>query len=289
MFQRSTKKTLLIFGYGYVAGFLAKILDSKKWNIIGTSRSKKADERCNLIDYCNTFEIKKSILKATHILISVPPNNKGDIVFQRFKETIFTHSNVEWIGYCSSTNVYGNHNGLWVDEKTMIHPTTQKARNRVLAELQWLEFGANNRITTNIFRISSIYGPQRNSFLKIRKGKLFSIYKKGQFFSRIHVFDIANIIKIAMTKTLLGNEIFNLSDDCPCSTIEVNNYIAKLLNIPPPETLLYENCTISKTMKEFYQDNKRVSNRKIKKVLDIELEFPTYQEGLINEFKMISI
>lgn len=269
---------LLIFGYGYTANTLAKNLNPDKWSITGTSRSKTKDEYCRILSY-NKFEIEAALQSATHLLISIPPNDSGDVVFQEFKDLIEDYKNIKWIGYLSSTAVYGNHNGNWVDEITNVNPSSQRGQNRKLAEDQWLNFGKENNISVNIFRLSGIYGPNRNALSQIKTGRARSIYKKDQVFSRIHVSDIAKVIEIAMNK-MLQNEIFNLSDDYPCPSIEVNNYASSLLKIPNLEIINFEEADLSEMAKEFYNDNRRVSNKKIKEKLVISLEFPTFREGL---------
>lgn len=273
---------ILIFGYGYTASNLAKSLNQHKWNICATSRSKTKDEYCSIINY-EKFAIEKALRTSTHILISIPPNDQGDIVFQDFKNLIKNHSNIKWIGYLSSTAVYGNYNGAWVDENANTNPSSQRGINRKLAENQWITFGKENNISVNIFRLSGIYGPNRNALLQVKNGKAFSMYKEDQVFSRIHVSDIAQTIENAMEKTL-KNEIFNLADDYPCSSIEVNSFAANLLKLPEPEIISYEKANLSEMAKEFYRDNKRISNQKIKEILNIKLKFPTYREGLSQLF-----
>ncbi len=269
---------LLIFGYGYTASTMVESLNQDEWNIRGTSRSKTKDKYCKILNY-NKFEIEAELKNATHILVSIPPNNNGDMVFQEFKELIENYKNIKWIGYFSSTAVYGNHSGNWVDESTDTNPSSQRGINRRLAENQWLKFGKENSIPVNIFRLSGVYGPNRNALLQIKAGRARSINKKDQVFSRIHVSDIAQIVEAAMNKAL-QNEIFNLADDDPCSSIEVNNYAAGLLKTPNPEIINFAEANLSGMAKEFYSDNRRVSNKKIKEKLGITLKFPTYRKGI---------
>lgn len=269
---------LIIFGYGYTANTLAKNLNPDKWIIAGTSRSKAKDAYCKILGY-NKFEIEVALQRATHLLVSIPPNDSGDVVFQEFKDLIKNCKNIKWIGYLSSTAVYGNHNGNWVDETTNVNPSSQRGQKRKIAEDQWLNFGKENNISVNIFRLSGIYGPNRNALTQIKSGRARSIYKKDQVFSRIHVSDIARVIEVAMNNVPLS-EIFNLSDDHPCSSIEVNNYAASLLKTPNPEIINFEEADLSEMAKEFFNDNRRVSNKKIKEKLGITLKFPTYKEGL---------
>jgi nucleoside-diphosphate-sugar epimerase len=269
---------LLIFGYGHTAKALAKNLNPDKWIITGTSRSKTKDEYCKIIGY-NKFEIEGVLQSTTRLLVSIPPNDSGDVVFQEFKDLIQGYKNIKWIGYLSSTAVYGNHNGNWVDETTNVNPSSKRGQKRKIAEDQWLNFGKESNISINIFRLSGIYGPNRNALSQIKSGRARSIYKKNQVFSRIHVSDIAQVIEVVMTNLPLS-EVFNLSDNHPCPSIEVNKYAASLLKTPNPEIINFEEADLSEMAREFYNENRRVSNKKIKEKLGITLEFPTYKEGL---------
>lgn len=269
---------LLIFGYGYTASFLAQSLNPDRWSITATSRSKTDDKYCRIISY-DKLQIEQALKTSTHILLSIPPNTEGDIVYQEFKTLIPNNKNIKWIGYLSSTGVYGNHDGAWVDEETNTNPSNQRCRNRVLAENQWLDLGKQNNICVNILRLPSIYGPIRNALSQVKSGKARSIFKKDLVFCRMHVSDIVQVIETAMNKAL-QNQIFSLADDYPCSPIEINNYAANLLQLPNPEVINFEDAYLPEMIKEFYNDSKRVSNTRIKERLGIKLQYPTYKEGL---------
>ncbi|MDP4832677.1 MAG: NAD-dependent epimerase/dehydratase family protein [Rickettsiaceae bacterium] len=267
---------LLIFGYGYTAAYIASSLNSNQWNIIGTTRSQKAHH--NIIEY-NKNQISKALETVTHIIISIPPSIKGDIVLGEFKELLLATKNLKWIGYLSSSSVYGNHKGAWVDENTKLIPLSERAKNRVLAEQQWLDFGKQHNINTNVFRLAGIYGPSRNALESVTAGKAKSILKEGQCFSRIHVEDIANVVKLAISNNATS-EIYNVADDYPCPTYEVNDFAAKLLNVSTPSMIKFSQASLSPMAKEFYADNKKISNRKIKAQLTVKLKYPTFREGL---------
>lgn len=270
---------LLIFGYGYTAAYIAASLNSNQWNIIGTTRSPKAHNNNNIIIEYNNNQISKALETVTHIIISIPPSIKGDIVLNEFKELLLAANHLKWIGYLSSSSVYGNHNGAWVDENTKLIPLSERAKNRVLAEQQWLNFGKQHSINTNIFRLAGIYGPSRNALESVTADKARSIMKKGQCFSRIHVEDIANVVKHAISNNATS-EIYNVADDYPCSTYEVNNFAAKLLNVETPSMIKFSQASLSPMTKGFYTDNKKVSNKKIKTQLAVKLKYPTFREGL---------
>jgi nucleoside-diphosphate-sugar epimerase len=267
---------LLIFGYGYVAAYIAASLDKNQWDIIGTTRSSQA--QTNIIEY-NKEQISKALETVTHIIISIPPKENGDLVLSEFKELLSAAINLKWIGYLSSSSVYGNHHGAWVDENTQLIPISERAKNRVLAEKQWLDFGRQHNININIFRLAGIYGPGRNALEAVKEGRAKSILKKGHYFSRIHVKDIASIVKLAISNNALS-EIYNVTDDYPCPTSEVNDLATELLGVEAPAMIKLADADLSPMAKEFYADNKKVSNRKIKTQLAVKLKYPTFREGL---------
>ncbi len=273
---------LLIFGYGYTAKALAASLASSKWNIYGTSRSKIDDQYCTIIDY-DKSEIQTALEDTTHILVSIAPDENGDVVLQDFEGLIKQSKNTKWIGYLSSTGVYGDHDGAWVDENTKTKPSSKRGIQRTLAEYQWINFGKEAETAINIFRLAGIYGENRNALKQVASGKAHSINKPEQVFSRIHVEDIANIIKSAMKHSAIS-EIYNLADDYPCASTEINNYAASLLNTIPPKTIDYESANLSEMAKSFFNDNRRISNKKIKEELNIKLKYPTYKEGILKLF-----
>jgi nucleoside-diphosphate-sugar epimerase len=271
---------LLIFGYGYTATHIAASLDKNLWNIIGTTRSLQANN--NIIKY-NKEQISQVLPIITHIIISIPPKEMGDQVLDEFEGLLSLAINLKWIGYLSSSSVYGDHNGEWVNESTNLKPVSKRAKNRVLAEKQWLDYGKKNNITINIFSLAGIYGPKRNALKSVKEKQANSILKEGHCFSRIHVEDIANIVKLAMINNSIS-EIYNLADDYPCPTYEVNDLAAKILCMKAPPIIKFSEAVLSPMAKEFYADHKKVSNKKIKTQLLVKLKYPTFLEGLTGIF-----
>ncbi len=268
------KNTLLIFGYGYTGSHIANLMSQNKWHVIGTSRSLNT----NTIPYKK--EAVNEVMKlTTHILISIPPDENGDVVLADFSDILPLAKNLKWIGYLSSTAVYGDHGGDLVNEESILRPLTMRAKQRIMAENGWLEFGKKHKISVNIFRLSGIYGPKRNALDQVRARVAKSIFKEGQVFSRIHVEDIARTI-LAATELDSKTEIYNLADDEPCPTFEVNNFAAELLGVPPPPIIDIKEAKLSLMAKEFYNDNRIISNTKIKDKLHIKLKYPTFREGL---------
>jgi len=226
------KNRLLIFGFGYTSKAVARLVLQIGWHIIGTSRqmnmSSNYDAQSNfkLIDFSYPF-IKQTLSSTTHILISVPPDEEGnDPVLKEFRSLITYYAyNLEWIGYLSTTGLYGHHQGAWVDESTLVKLETDNYIKRFQSECNWLKLGSELRIATQIFRLASIYGPERNMLKQLRDGTAKNIYKKGQVFSRIHVDDIANILVNSMMNPQY-KQIYNVCDDLPISTNEVIEYAA---------------------------------------------------------------
>jgi nucleoside-diphosphate-sugar epimerase len=273
------QNTILIFGYGYTGSYVAKLLSQKGWKVIGTSSSSSLTTETIIIIPYDREAITNVIKLATHILISIPPDENGDIVVGNFVDLLFLAKNLKWIGYLSSTAVYGNHDGALVSEESALRPSNERAKQRIRAEAQWLEFGKQHKISVNIFRLAGIYGPKRNALEQLRNGKAKSIFKAGHVFSRIHVEDIARVI-VAAIKLGSVREIYNLADDKPCPTFEVNNLAAELLGVIPPPIVHIKDAELSEMATEFYNDNKRISNYKIKDKLHIALKYPTFREGL---------
>ena len=274
-------KKLLIFGYGYTSSYIAENLSTDQYIIVGSSRNedqiKVTNKNINIINM-NIIEdiLKKNDL--THILISVPPDANGDIFIQNFKDHLIKNTNLEWLGYLSATNVYGDHEGRYVGELAKTKPLTQKGINRLLAENQWLDLQSNFKIPIKIFRLAGIYGPDRNIKNRILKKEIKNIQKEGQFFSRVHVEDIAAIIKLSM-KIRTDNNIYNIADDFPSSLSEVIRYICEQNQIPIPKKINYWDIDKKKREESHFSDNKRVDNSRVKKDFSYTFKYPSFKEG----------
>ena len=278
---------IFCFGFGQVAKeFIKKLLSEKYYlNIAITTRQES-----NIIEFLgqkiSNFEfyndkIDKNIFKKLkdfdHILISIPPEHEKDLVLKYFSKKILDQ-NIKWITYLSATSVYGNHEGKWVDENSKTLPKSKNGIERLAVEKVWLKMYEKNNIPLQIFRLSGIYSNIYNVLERIRSGNASLIRKENQFFSRIHVEDIANLLFLSLNKLKKG-EIFNISDDKPASSEEVMKYGAKILNLPEPKEIKLEDIQ-SEMLKAFYRDSKKVSNKKVKELFNYDFKFPTYVEGL---------
>lgn len=268
--------TLLSIGHGYSAQALARRLLPQGWQIIGTTRTEAGAKalRATGIEALVWPEgdLSDALAKATHLLTSVAPGD-SDPVLQAIGPQI-AGSALKWVGYLSTTAVYGHHNGDWVDETTPLAPTTARGAARVQAEADWTALG----LPLHIFRLAGIYGPGRGPFEKVRDGTARRIHKAGQVFSRIHVDDIAHVLHGALQRPHPG--IYNVCDDDPASPEDILGLAADMLGLPPPPIVPYEQAEMTPMARSFYAENKRVRNDRIKTVLGVTLDYPTYREGL---------
>jgi len=281
------KMNIFCFGFGQVAkNFIKKInTENLKINLTVTSREKSDKKNFDGLEYErlqfseNAFDKKliENLKSSNHILISIAPVSGEDIVIKNFKN-ILDSSKIKWITYLSATSVYGNHNGDWVDENSKTNPTSTKGIDRLSAEKSWLNLAEKNNLPLQILRLSGIYSNQNNILSRLKEGNTKIINKKNQFFSRIHVEDIANILFKSL-QNFKAKEIYNLSDDKPASTEEVILYGSKLLNTEKPETVELTSIK-SEKVKNFYKDSKKVDNKKMKEFFNYKLKYPTYIEGL---------
>lgn len=272
-------KHLLCFGFGFSAKILAPMLDPEEWRVTGTSRSLEGAAAIQALGFEGVmFDDLKSIPSTvTHIVSSVPPSDGGDPVLKKFGDEIAARAkNFAWVGYLSTTGVYGDRGGDWVDEDSDLQPNTDRGARRVAAEAAWATIP---NLHPHIFRLAGIYGPGRNAFESLKQGKAQRVIKQGQVFSRIHVEDIAGVVLASINKPNPGR-VYNLADDEPCPPQDVIAFAAELMGVEPPPEVNFENAKISAMARSFYEDSKRVSNVRIKNELDYEMKYPNYRVGL---------
>lgn len=277
-------KKLLIYGYGYTASYLVETLNTENYLIIGSSREEKKFNSDNKkVKFINNSQVNNCLLKddITHILVSVPPNDLGDIFIQNYRDIITKNKNIEWIGYLSATNVYGDHNGELVSESSQTKPKTKKGINRLVAEKQWLELISKFNLPIKIFRLAGIYGPNRNIKERLIKGLVKNIFKEGQFFSRIHVEDIANILNLSMNN-ITKNKIYNLADDFSCNLNVIIEYLCEKNSLIKPAQIDFDDMSLDYKKESFFLENKRVDNSLVKKDLLKNFKYPSFKEGYKN-------
>jgi nucleoside-diphosphate-sugar epimerase len=271
--------TLLTLGHGYTADALARRLIPQGWRVIGTTRDPaRADAMAarGIEPLILPAPLAPALAAATHILASAAPGPQGD-PFLATEGAALAAARPAWVGYLSTTAVYGDHAGGWVDEDTPPDPATPRGQARLAAEQAWLATG----LPVHIFRLAGIYGPGRGPFEKLRDGTARRILKPGQVFSRIHVDDIAAVLAASMAAPAPGT-VYNVCDDEPAPPEDVLAYAAALLGLPPPPAIPWEEAqgALSPMARGFYAESKRVRNDRIRRDLGVPLLWPTYREGL---------
>lgn len=271
---------LFVFGLGYSALAIAGRVMREGWSVAGTTRSLDNAERLKQHDiepvlFDGTAPLDPARLAGTtHLLASIPADPE-DPALRHHEKDIAAIQGLQWIGYLSTTSVYGVTDGSTVDEDYPCAPSSARGQRRLRAERAWQALP----LPAHIFRLSGIYGPGRSVFGTIRTGKAQRVIKPGQAFNRIHVEDIATVVRASMAKTSPGR-IYNLADDLPAPSADLVTYACELLGYEPPPEIPFEEAVLSPMAREFWADNKRINNSRIKAELGVKLAYPTYREGL---------
>ncbi len=283
------RERLFCFGYGYTADYLGHALQNKDdaWTIEGTTRDEDRKRellarriRTRIFDTERPIPDSVNILnQCTHLLISTPPNAEGDPAFNLHAQDLVGLKNLKWVGYLSSTSVYGDRDGAEVTESSEVRPTSARGSKRALAERQWLSLFKNYGIPVHIFRLAGIYGPGRSALDSVRVGIARRINKPGHKFNRIHVDDIVQVLLKSFENPNPGS-IYNLADDLPTPSYDVIGQACQMLGQPLPPIIPYDEANLAPITLSFYNDNKHVSNHKIKTDLGVQLKYPDYRAGL---------
>jgi len=264
---------LLCFGIGYTARAFVEQL-GPGWSVIGTTRRGDGDGEDHAFARDHPLP-RAAFAGVTHILVSIPPDERGDPVLDAHAGDISTLKTLRWLGYLSTTGVYGTRDGGWVDETAELKPTGPRSRRRVAAERAWRALGA----PAHVFRLAGIYGPGRSVFDTLRAGTAKRIDKPGHVFSRIHVDDIGRVLLASLAKPQPG-AVYNVCDDEPAAQAAVVAHAATLLGMAPPPLTPFAEAALSPMARSFWADNKRVSNALVKCELGVEFAYPSYREGL---------
>ncbi|GKY86608.1 SDR family oxidoreductase [Sinisalibacter aestuarii] len=277
-------QTMLIFGHGFSAQALTRLLLPQGWRVIGTTRSPEkaaalGAEGVEAMVWPGS-DMGAALADATHLLLSAAPDDAGDPVLAALADEIAANAaHLDWVGYLSTTGVYGDHQGGWVDERTPLTPATRRGRQRVLAEGQWQALAEAAGLPLHIFRLAGIYGPGRGPFAKVRRGTARRIVKPNQVFSRIHVEDIAQVLAASIARPNPG-AVYNVCDNEAAPPEDVLSHAAGLLGLPLPPEEDYATAEMTPMARSFYAESKRVRNDRIREELGVTLRYPTYREGL---------
>ncbi len=267
---------LLCLGYGYSAAALARRLMPEGWSVIGTAR-RRADLAAITADGATAVlfdEAGQAAREATHVLASAPPDAAGDPILRALGPAL-QEGAVQWLAYLSTTGVYGDHAGGWVDETTACAPISLEGQRRWQAEGLWLTSG----LPVHIFRLPGIYGPGRSAFDRLSEGSARRIVKPGQVFSRIHVEDIAGALACSIARPN-PTRIYNIADDEPAPPQDPIAFAAVMAGLPVPPEIPFGQADLSPMAQRFYAESKRVSNARAKAELGWSPMFPSYREGL---------
>lgn len=269
------ERRLLCFGLGYSARAFARLLGAE-WTVVGTTRGGDAGS--------TRFDREHPLSPAnfagvTHILASIPPDAAGDPVLDCHAADIAGLKDLRWLGYLSTTGVYGTRDGGWVDETSELRPIGARGAHRVAAEAGWLDLWRARGVPAHVFRLAGIYGRGRSAFDALRAGTAKRIDSGVQVFSRIHVDDIATVLLASIARPRPG-AVYNVCDDEPAAPGDVVTHAAGLIGVEPPPLVPLAEANLTPMAKTFYADNKRVSNALIKQELGVALAYPNYRAGL---------
>lgn len=278
----SERRHMVILGHGYSAGHLTPRLIQRGWHVTGTTRNDLARVAASgatpLRWPGQEDQVRQAIASADAILITAAPDRHGDPALMAFRDDIAA-ARPGWIGYLSTTGVYGDRQGDWVDESADLTPATLRGQERVAAEQDWQSLAQEHDLALHIFRLAGIYGPVRGPFAKLRSGSARRIVKPGQIFSRIHVADIAQVLLASLDRPSPG-AVYNVCDDTPAPPEDIIAHAAEIAGLPLPPLEDFATAEMTPMARSFYSESKRVSNRRIRHELGVELLYPDYRAGL---------
>jgi nucleoside-diphosphate-sugar epimerase len=278
---------LFCFGLGYTARALARSLAAEDWRVAGTTRDPTrkpapSDAEVHLVPFDGATPMAnaaRALAGTTHVLVSIPPGPSGDPVLACHATDLAAVKGLSWVGYLSTTGVYGDRAGGWVDEASECRPVNERSRNRLAAERAWLAWGARVGVPVHVFRLAGIYGPGRSALDTVRAGRAQRIIKAGQVFSRIHVADIVAVLRASIDRPS-GGAVYNVCDDEAAPPQDVVAHACGLLGVTPPPEVPIAEAELSPMARSFYGESKRVRNERIKSELGVRLAYPDYRAGL---------
>ena len=284
-----SKPRLFCFGLGYSAGRLARGLLAEGWAVAGTCQSPDRQAELTALGIDAVIfgpdrplaDPRSALSGVTHLLGSVPPGENGDPVLARHGSDIEAMETLSWAGYLSSTGVYGDTGGKTVNEDSDVNPTSERGRRRIEAETAWLALASDHGLPVHVFRLAGIYGPGRSVLDQVRAGLAKRIDKPGHMFSRIHVDDIAQVLRASMDRPDPG-AVYNVCDDEPAAAADVTAFACELLGMDPPPLRPFAEAEkeMSEMALSFWRDNRLVDNRRIREELGVSLLYPDYRAGL---------
>ena len=273
--------TLLLFGLGYTGATISALAAARGWRVLATSRTPGRVRPPPGVEVVAFADAAPVLHDATHLVATAPPADGGDPVLARYADAIAAAPRLRWAGYLSTTGVYGDRGGAWVDEATEPAPTSERGRRRLAAEEAWRRACAGRAL--DLFRLAGIYGPGSSVLDDLRAGTARRVVKPGHLFGRTHRDDIAAAVLAAMGQDVPpGVRVLNLSDDEPAASADVTAEAARLLGLPVPPAVPYEQAEagMSAMGRSFWAENRRVGSARTQEVLGLRWRYPSYREGL---------
>lgn len=280
---------LFCFGLGYTARALAPALLAEGWAVAGTNRGGEAQEELaalgiDAVGFERGHPVAGAVgalAGATHLLSSIAPDEDGDPVLDLLGADIAALGGLRWVGYLSTTGVYGDTGGAMIDEGAALRPTSGRSRSRAAAEAAWLDLARSAGVPVHVFRLAGIYGPGRSALDQVRAGRARRIDKPGHLFSRIHVDDIARVLRASMARPDPG-AVYNVADAAPAAPADVTAFACELLGRPPPPAIAFAEArrTMSEMALSFWRDDRRIDTTRIRDELGVRLQYPDYKAGL---------
>ncbi len=275
---------LLVFGFGYTGQALARRMLGEGWDVWATARSAESADAARAMGATPVDATSREALVAAPvmnaILVTPPPDDHGCPALNALVPAMAqANAFPDWIGYLSTTGVYGDREGRWTFETSPLAARSPEGARRVAAERDWLQVGRGMGLTVQVFRLPGIYGPGRSTFDRLREGRARNWVKPGQVFSRIHVEDIASALAASIARPHAGRA-YNLTDDEPAPPHLLNAHACTLMGIEPPPLVDFDETALPPAALRFWSENKRVSNARAKAELGWRPAFPTYREGL---------
>lgn len=274
---------LFVFGYGFSGRALAGRLRARGWDVAASFRrdpDRLTADGVEAVPVDDRAALADALAGSRAVLVTAPPDARGCPGLEALVPALAAGGAFpDWMGYLSTTGVYGDRRGRWVTERSRLAAQSVEGARRVSAERDWLEVGRGMGLTVTVFRLPGIYGPGRSALDRLREGKARRIVAPGQVFSRIHVDDLAAGLDASIARPRAGG-IYNLCDDEPAANSDVVAYAAGLLGLEPPPEVPLEAARLPPSAMRFYAESKRVSNALAKAELGWRPAYPTYREGL---------
>lgn len=275
---------VLVLGLGYSGRHVAALLQAQGVACSGTVREPEAAPDDGVVRHRLVAgqpvddALREAIRSAEAVICTVPPDDAGDPALRLVAEALRASTVLRWVGYLSSTAVYADREGGWIDESSVADAVDDTARRRLLAEAQWRGFARDKGVASAVFRLPGIYGSGRNALVQLAEGRARHVVKPGLVFNRLHVEDLAAVVVAAMGRP--GEALYLPADDEPAPPQEVLAFAAELGGFAMPPAVAWDDPSVSPALRRFYASNKRIDSRGTREALGWKPKFATYREGL---------